>query len=504
MKKGVMSSMTNIFVPVVLSAVLASILLMIYAFIRHTAEKSLYLIILSVVTFLYVFGYLLEILSQSKEAAFYAVRVQYMGWPLMMPMYYLLARDVYGKKRLPLVRIALLLIIPLLSITSVQFFPLVRLYYLDVSYIYNGFIGSCHIQPGPLYLVWVVYGYMLFTITVIFLLYQMKRKPIRRRQGFLMLGAILAPQLATVVYLLFYHIMFFDPTPVSTTISLALMIFVVGYDDLLNMLPLAQTQVIENMQDALVICDNNNNFLDANRAAKTLFPELNDFLPGMSMEQVVNFKSEGDLWIELGQTKRFFSISRTIILDGTKHSGVCVVFHDITEREQLRKKLHAQALYDPLLHIYNRATFFDMANDALNKPMAQNTSYVIFMMDIDHFKRVNDIYGHPCGDVVLETVALTIKENLRKDDLVGRYGGEEIIVLLENLTDKQALFTADKLRETIEKTACNYQENTLHVTVSIGVTYSAVGASQELEEMVKQADLALYRAKSSGRNRVCI
>ena len=126
------------------------------------------------------------------------------------------------------------------------------------------------------------------------------------------------------------------------------------------------------------------------------------------------------------------------------------------------------------------------------------------MIDLDHFKSVNDTYGHSCGDTVLETVAVIVKGHFHKNDLVGRYGGEEIVVLLENISVSQMRVLVEKLRTNIENTIIPYQENELNVTVSIGMAHSPAGSVHSLDDLLVQADSALYKAKNSGRNRACL
>lgn len=497
--------MMSIFVPAVLLAVFTSILLMVYAVFKRTADKSFFLIFLSLSTFFYTFGYLLEIQAHSLEAAFYGVRMQYMGLPMILPVSYFFVRDIYGEKRFSVAQSGLLLAVPFLAVAGVQAYPMLRVYYTGVEYISNGYIANCLVHPGPVYYLWTAYSYLMFAL-IIGQIFKRLSDTARRhkRRDISLLAAFLVPMLASLPYVLFRQTVRYDYVPIATSLSLALILHAMGRDNLLNVLPLARVRVIEDMQDALIVCDNALNFLDANRAAKTLFPALQTFRPGDSMGRIPNFKYEGELWLAVEGRLRFFKVSQTRILNGTKDSGVCVVFHDITEKEQLLKKLHIQATFDPLLHVYNRATFFDMANLTLSDEEAQNTSYAVLMLDIDHFKPVNDTYGHPCGDIVLETIAVVVKGHFRKRDLVGRYGGEEIVVLLENLTAEQAVTVAEKLRQVIEKTAIHCQEQTLYVTVSVGVAHSPAGEVHELERMVAQADTALYRAKNSGRNKVCL
>ena len=379
--------MANIFDWIVILSVLSSLLLVVCTIIKRNSEKSFYLIFLSIATLFYVFGYFLEIQARSLEAVFYGVRVEYMGWPLIMPLTYLFVRDVYGKKRLPLDRIALLLILPLLVMLCVQFFPSIKLYYKDIEYISNSFIANCRIYPGPLYYVWIAYGYFLFVLVAILTLGRMRTGTGRqRRQSLILLGSVSIPVLASLVYLLLYPWVRFDPTPIAVSVSLALMLFAVEYDNLLNVLPLARAQVTEDMQDALIICDSDFGYLDANRAAKALFPALQAFTPGTNVNSIPNFQTEGSLWMEAEGEHRFFMITHTRIREGTRQSGICIVFHDNTEKEQLLRKHHYQATFDPLLQIYIRAAFFDLAHLTLSG----GNAYALFMMDIDHFKQVND------------------------------------------------------------------------------------------------------------------
>ena len=500
--------MTGVFLPLALLGTLASLTVMVYTATMRSVDKTLYIIFFALTAFLYTFGYLLELTSHSLEAAYYGVRIQYVGATLMTPMSYLFVRDVYGEKRFFGGKLVAFLTVPALVLASVQLFPTLRLYYRDVSYISNAYIANCKVSPGPLYPIWMLYVYMtFFGVIRIIWRYMRAREPGQNRRckkDLAILGAFAAPLLAGFPYLFFHRWVQYDPTPVAITLSLVLIFYAVGSGELMDVVPLARVRVIEDMQDALIICDNNLHYLDANRAAKQLFPVLKNLLHGESMERVPHFKSEGELWLAPGGQLRFFKVSQTQIMDGDRSSGVCVVFHDITEKEQMLKKLRIQATFDSLLRIYNRATFFDMARLILEGEGGQEVAYAVLMLDIDHFKQVNDTYGHPCGDIVLETLAVIIKGHFRKGDLVGRYGGEEIVVLLENLTAEEAVAAGRKLRQAIERTPIYCQEETLHVTVSIGVAHSPAGQAHDLECMVGQADAALYRAKNAGRNKVCV
>ncbi|MGZ8160761.1 MAG: GGDEF domain-containing protein [Methylobacter sp.] len=158
------------------------------------------------------------------------------------------------------------------------------------------------------------------------------------------------------------------------------------------------------------------------------------------------------------------------------------------------------AYTDPLTQTHNRASF----NDSINREMslavrnAKNLSLIFF--DIDHFKAVNDTYGHGCGDLTLASSAKLIKESLRDSDMVFRYGGEEFVILLSDTDANGAELLAERIRTSIERHTIAYGMTTIKVTASLGV--STLRADDAAESFIKRADDAMYTAKNNGRNQV--
>jgi diguanylate cyclase (GGDEF)-like protein len=124
----------------------------------------------------------------------------------------------------------------------------------------------------------------------------------------------------------------------------------------------------------------------------------------------------------------------------------------------------------------------------------------VAMIDIDHFKRVNDRHGHPVGDTVIRRIARLVRDNLRQEDVLGRYGGEEFIALLPNSVAETARSTMDRIRAACE--GADLSTLVGRVTISVGIASS--DGSMELSDLIRHADEALYRAKREGRNRVCV
>jgi len=164
-----------------------------------------------------------------------------------------------------------------------------------------------------------------------------------------------------------------------------------------------------------------------------------------------------------------------------------------TSKKQL-SEIKAQLYIDELTKAYNRK-FLEFFAEELKR----RYKYVIFL-DIDHFKKINDTYGHAAGDKVLREVVKVLKRKLRKDDVVIRYGGEEFVVLINCRNLEEAAIVAEKLRKAIEKHHFSYEDRPIRVTISLGVC--SISKNKPLCKSLEKADKALYKAKEEGRNRV--
>ena len=175
---------------------------------------------------------------------------------------------------------------------------------------------------------------------------------------------------------------------------------------------------------------------------------------------------------------------------------------DITKRKAREKELKRQATVDGLTGIFNRSHFLTRANEELQRIHRYGGTCVLLMVDIDHFKMVNDNFGHAAGDTILQRITAICKDSLRSTDVPGRIGGEEFAILLLETELADAKQAADRLRQNIEQAVFILEEGVqMPVHVSIGVAKHR-SPSESLAELMLRADKALYRAKSTGRNRV--
>jgi diguanylate cyclase (GGDEF)-like protein len=162
------------------------------------------------------------------------------------------------------------------------------------------------------------------------------------------------------------------------------------------------------------------------------------------------------------------------------------------------------ATRDALTGIFNRGTLMDLGHKSVSAAVRARQPVSVLMLDLDHFKRVNDRFGHACGDRMLEKVTAIVAEKLREEDVLGRYGGEEFCVVLPNTDTEGARITSERIRTAIEAHEFELGSARTRITVSIGVATLAPTGSATLESLVMRADAALYQAKRRGRNRVVI
>ena len=178
-----------------------------------------------------------------------------------------------------------------------------------------------------------------------------------------------------------------------------------------------------------------------------------------------------------------------------------VVIRQITalrENLSLLSELHLLASTDTLTGLQSRRHFFELAEREFYLARRHDRHLSAMMIDIDHFKSINDTYGHAAGDTALQMLAGICSESLRATDLVGRYGGDELVAVLPESDVERALLAAQRIRESVDETTVDYENGTFRFTISVGV--ATAEAAADLAQLLRRADRALYQAKQEGRN----
>jgi two-component system cell cycle response regulator len=174
-------------------------------------------------------------------------------------------------------------------------------------------------------------------------------------------------------------------------------------------------------------------------------------------------------------------------------------------QEQLiaaRESLREQATHDPLTGLYNRSALFEQLAGELGRRRRHGGSLGVVLIDLDRFKEVNDQYGHLVGDQVLRTAAKAMQKCTRNYDAIGRFGGEEFIVVLPGCDKMNAVSHAERMRAAVNQTAVHLADSRIQISASFGVTVATPGSDPDACQLIRAADMALYRAKDNGRNRV--
>jgi diguanylate cyclase (GGDEF)-like protein len=276
---------------------------------------------------------------------------------------------------------------------------------------------------------------------------------------------------------------------------------------------IAREQIVEYISDGFITLDMHGRYLDANAAAKRLFPKLQTTSPGMKMKEI-----DGLAWLsEKAATRknefglpdadgkhRHYQISESEVTSADKVICRCLLISDITEAKQVLDKVSFLAEHDPLTDLLNRRALIHNGRELFTKIAESGGNACMMVMDLDHFKSVNDKYGHTKGDEVLAAVAKILTSHFRTTDLLARYGGEEFCAFLPDVLEPTAIGIAGQLRERIAKLKFVAHDEPFQVTLSVGIAVYKARHHTALEELFEDADAALYAAKNAGRNTVCV
>lgn len=228
---------------------------------------------------------------------------------------------------------------------------------------------------------------------------------------------------------------------------------------------------------------------DYEKAMQIMRDHLQGKIPVYELEYRIKAKDGSYRWYyDRGKITQYDENNKPTMLAG-------IVF-DITEKKKLEEQLSELSFTDGLTKVKNHRALLQILEKTARLSVAENESFCIALFDLDHFKKVNDTKGHVCGDMVLENIARIMKDNVREKDTVGRYGGEEFMVIYPSTHLQEAVILTETIREKIEKFQfpCD-----VSATISAGVCESDETSTIEL---IRKADTLLYKAKNNGRNRI--
>jgi diguanylate cyclase (GGDEF)-like protein len=182
-------------------------------------------------------------------------------------------------------------------------------------------------------------------------------------------------------------------------------------------------------------------------------------------------------------------------------SSFCML---LLHKNRADNKNYLLSITDPLTGVYNRRSFMELADKLLARSARSNSSSALLMIDIDHFKRINDQHGHSTGDEALKAFVARVQPCLRDEDILVRFGGEEFCVLMPGADGEGALTLAERIREHVAAEPIEAEGTSIAVTVSIGIATAVKGGDFARKSLFASADRALYEAKDAGRNQTIL
>jgi diguanylate cyclase (GGDEF)-like protein/PAS domain S-box-containing protein len=382
------------------------------------------------------------------------------------------------------------------------------------------------------FVVFSIYSYLLIAAaTFVFLWTLEEAREAFRGQMIAVVAAPLLTLVGNVLYLAKLQAgLPIDLTPIGFTLGMVLMSLALYRYGFFELVPLARHVVVDGMPEGVVLADGRGRVIDVNRslretlgataaglvgkpAAGVLPPPLAELLAGPLPD------AASEVRIAVGAGERTFdAVASPVASHGGRVLGRLVVLRDVTARKRAEERLEAAqqelraanqelerlARTDPLTLLANRRQFFARLEGEIKRAVRQGESLALVMLDLDHFKAINDAHGHAVGDMVLREVGALLASCVREWDLAARLGGEEFALILPATDRLGAREVAERVRTRIQELRCRTADGTV-VTVSASCGGAVLGdTAATSDDLLKAADEALYRAKERGRDRVAM
>ena len=492
-------------ISLVITAVLAT-----YTLLRCDSRKSASFIAVLSCAFLYILGYLLQTIAGDLERATLALLVTFLGAVYIASAYlYFVAEycEVQIKKWISVLLVGIPLVYTLLLWTTGSHQLILILD--ECRYITDTPVWYLAVAKGPLYYLLHAHSVACLIATIVLVVPRLSVQVPQYRANLIMLmGGATFFIVMDVLFLLKITPYGVNLVHSSTIVLVLLLYYCIMRYNLMDITPIASEMALSSVRDAFILVGQNNRFLRANDAACRIFPQLRDMEKGSPISQIKDWPAE--LALEGGSETVAFSMgeenyytaslnSITSQKSKSKVLGYIIIIQDITETIRMTKKLEEFAYTDSLTGIYNRRHVMSLASAQFERMRRAGGEAYVVLFDVDHFKRINDTHGHIIGDEVLKAVVDRIRNAIRPYDVMGRYGGEEFMLFVPDISEEDIRCYVERLRQTLCDSPVGVEGVRLTVTASFGA--ARILPENGLEMAIKVADEALYTAKRGGRNK---
>ncbi len=486
----------------------------VYVWLRRTSPASKGLLLVLAAGVWYMATYALELSSLRQGGGHAWGDLKYLGICLLPPAWLAFTLQYTGRTHWLTRRLLFLLSVEPLIVLTLLAIPATH----DLIRVYSRTTNAERfpiVDFGPIGWINVTYSY---TMTILSTGLFVKRlagiaRPYRR-QARALIAALLVPFALNILYNFnmgpFGRV---DLTPFAFTLAVIVLVWGIFRLRLLDILPIARSRVVETMQDGVVVLDAYQRVIDLNPAAQRILRCSAGQAVGRSIQQLVSdhvsllARSGGsvtgpaEVRLRPGTAPRDFEITFSSIPDDQgRESGRLMVLRDITERKVTEERLERMAHYDSLTGLPNRKLFSDRLSQSIIRARRHGGLVGLMFLDVDDFKDINDTLGHDVGDALLQVLATRLQECVRAVDTVARLSGDEFTVIVVDIhTPTDASLAATRILEAL-RLPIVASGHELHVTASIGICLWPTDG-EDSGTLLRNADVAMYRAKAHGRNR---
>lgn len=472
-------------------------------------------VLLSFAICFYVFGYAMELNVNTESQILFWNKFEYLGIPFVSALWFTVGLIYTGSfSRHKALLLAFIYIIPLISMILRFTNDYHYLYFSSVNFVNN--YGKLLLvrDYGPGMMIQAIHSMFMVVVTLGLFIQDFVRNK-EKEYGKIILIAIssffaIAGLILSYVKPFEYII---DYMAICLPFSCLMIIIALLKYDFLSAKSLARSKAFESNRDALLLISGQNKIIDYNKNAKLLFSMVNINLSQGYMDTIFQdtpvllerLKSMGTSLLKLNieSTNRYYEISTRSINSNNLSQGWIKTIRDVTEEYKLNKNLKRQAMIDDLSGLSNRRAFIQIGEKMIAESDRSGKTLHLLMMDLDHFKTINDQYGHLIGDQVIQYMGTALKAEFHSNSLIARLGGEEFGVLLLGFSDTEVEEKTDMFKKNVVAHEHSYRDQRFHVTVSIGIVKKS-RPEQTLHKLMSLADKALYQSKDCGRNCVTV
>ncbi len=469
--------------------------------------------LLSLVICIYIFGYAMELNSSTAERILFWNRFEYLGIPFVSALWFTVSLLYTGhfKKHKKLL-IPFIFVIPVITMVLRFTNDWHHLYFSAINFI--TFQGRFLLVRS--YGVWM-YVQTFHSMLMIFASFGLFIRELYFNQevvrGKIKLIAIASAVAVAGLVLSFTHPfgLVVDYMAICLPYSCLMVIIAIVRYDFLDVKALARSKSFDSNQDALLLVSRRSRVIDYNKAAQVLFAQIGVEISNSNLAKLFTDQHElleklqqeepTVIHMPLEQENRYYEVSTRWVGKQNVNQISIKTIRDITEAYELNQSLIRQAMMDELSNLHNRRAFVHKGNEMILQALQNQQAVYLLMMDLDHFKHINDTYGHQIGDNAIKRIGSMLRLSFPKNSLIARLGGEEFGVLLSGFTEEQVIHTVKQFIRFVAEQSYTDQGKTYTMTISVGIARQQ-HPQQDLYGLMLVADKALYRAKAAGRNQM--